>query len=773
MKIQHSFSATFQEVLYRASRILPLGIALILGLVTGVLTPLSAAEIRGYSFSQPLDPGRWRIIGGDWNVENGLLKAQWPIEDALSDLGNLLYTDPDLKIGQDFDAEFKAVSGNSRFALYHSEGNILHVIVTQTEVLVHVRTDGTPWQQVMEKRINGGAGFVTRLAKRGKEYSVYVNGTWQIGFVDNYFDGMTQIGLATYGEAVFDSFTISFTLTPPCSITSVTPSQVAIPSDGGQSSVTAATSNPSCEWTLTTDVSWITFPGGRNWVGSRNVTFVVAANPGAARAGSIKVGATQVTIQQSGVSCGVSVLPKVVAASKDGGIGNLTVTTTRGDCNWTATSSANWITFPSGPAGVGTKALQYSLTQNPTATTRAARITIGDVVVDVSQDGTSPPQPFVTRRLGGYAAGAPLVVTLSVTPPANTFAYGIEETSPTGWTVDQVSDLGEFDPSKGKIKWTFLDGKPRELTYRVAVPTTAKGIYAFSGIGNLDGIVSSEIVGDKQTSPGAYHPADSTPSDWSLSLAEVLRYAAAYKKGEAWATAPNPIELSYVIRGLTLYRRGESYQVDASIQSPPAWWVNRTPQRNSLVVGQSNGSGNRESAVRQLPTTFGSGIPSGITLSITVSSATFAYGVEEIPPRGWSVSNISDGGEFDAINGKIKWTFLDSQSRVLRYSLTPPNGFLNSAVFGGRVSFDGLREYEISSGSITNPDLGRLKIKTYAGVHVTGTIGSTYIIEATDDVAGLTNWSEIGRITLTQPDQPYIDLNSDARPRRFYRAKGL
>jgi len=66
------------------------------------------------------------------------------------------------------------------------------------------------------------------------------------------------------------------------------------------------------------------------------------------------------------------------------------------------------------------------------------------------------------------------------------------------------------------------------------------------------------------------HPAD-TNGDGRLSIAEVTAYGAAWKKGDIWPNAPNPIPIDYVTRAGFLWRSGEVYQQVAG--ECPACWV--------------------------------------------------------------------------------------------------------------------------------------------------------------------------------------------------------
>jgi hypothetical protein len=94
--------------------------------------------------------------------------------------------------------------------------------------------------------------------------------------------------------------------------------------------------------------------------------------------------------------------------------------------------------------------------------------------------------------------------------------------------------------------------KQRALTGLVAIVVIFITIMAFSAQ------VSAEL-----------HPAD-TDEDYRISLAELTAYAAAWKGGTAWPTAPNPIPQAYVTNAESLWKAGEAYSYDAT-KNPP--WV--------------------------------------------------------------------------------------------------------------------------------------------------------------------------------------------------------
>ncbi len=67
-----------------------------------------------------------------------------------------------------------------------------------------------------------------------------------------------------------------------------------------------------------------------------------------------------------------------------------------------------------------------------------------------------------------------------------------------------------------------------------------------------------------------------------------------------------------------------------------------------------------------------------------------AWLVEDKPPAGWVVSEISDDGLFDATTGKVKFgPFTDTGERRLTYRVLAPAGATGIQTFEGRSSLDG------------------------------------------------------------------------------------
>ncbi len=360
--------------------------------------------------------------------------------------------------------------------------------------------------------------------------------------------------------------------------------------------------------------------------------------------------------------------------------------------------------------------------------------------------------PFVQRRLSGYVPGGSTLVTLIATPPSGTVVYGVEDTPPQGWVVGDVSDQGQFDAVNRKVKWTFIDGTARTLTYRLTAPANAQGTYLFTGIGNLDGVSERTIAGDTELVAAQHHPGDRNPADWRMDLGEALLYAAAYRRGDTWPVPPNPIDQGHAIRGLALYRSGEFYTRSLEVATPPGWWVN---------TGGPSGNGGRNAglaqaggtAVRILPGNYVVGGSFEVSIQVAPVAGTFAYGIEDAPPLGWEVSQISDGGNWDQVQGKVKWTFLDANPRTLRYQVRAPAGADGVVGFTGRANFDGLVDVAVDGDRSLPPagvggDGPRLSIGQFVGVEIRGIAGRSYVLESNTEPDAVAGWITVQSVTL-------------------------
>ena len=146
----------------------------------------------------------------------------------------------------------------------------------------------------------------------------------------------------------------------------------------------------SCDpWTAVSNVPWITItsPVSGGGSGFGVVTFVVDANPGQQRQGTLTIAGQTIAINQGGsTTCQFGLTASSADAPMDGGTGSLSLTANNAYCYWTAISNQPWLTITSSIAGSGNATVMYSAAAN-SAAPRSASVSIGGQTFTVNQDG--------------------------------------------------------------------------------------------------------------------------------------------------------------------------------------------------------------------------------------------------------------------------------------------------------------------------------------------------------------------------------------------------
>ena len=80
-----------------------------------------------------------------------------------------------------------------------------------------------------------------------------------------------------------------------------------------------------------------------------------------------------------------------------------------------------------------------------------------------------------------------------------------------------------------------------------------------------------------------------------------------------------------------------------------------------------------------------------VPITVEAPEGTSAVALEYHVPKGWKVTGISDGGEWDEHHRKIKWgPFFENLSRTVIFKASRLAGAGRAADFFGIVSFDGV-----------------------------------------------------------------------------------
>lgn len=168
--------------------------------------------------------------------------------------------------------------------------------------------------------------------------------------------------------------------------------------NGGNGSFTVNV-DTNCNWTISSDSSWIVISSSSNNKGKQVVMFTVVVNSiSLLRQGFIviKGGGTTMTFKViqdgSSVSCEYSLSSNNKNIKAEGGESNFTVYASS-SCTWLATSDTPWLTINSNKNNSGVQVISYFLTTNRNSSTRIGIITIQGqntkLVFTVSQEGVA------------------------------------------------------------------------------------------------------------------------------------------------------------------------------------------------------------------------------------------------------------------------------------------------------------------------------------------------------------------------------------------------
>lgn len=402
---------------------------------------------------------------------------------------------------------------------------------------------------------------------------------------------------------------------------------------------------------------------------------------------------------------------------------------------------------------------------------------------------------FARRFLpDGYSAGATFAVTIVSHSLTNASFYVIEDTPPVGWTVGQISDDGVYDAINHIVRFgPFFDGLGRTFTYEVTPPLAQTGSVSFSGDFFVDSITDT-IVGDSQLAQSLLHPADTQPVDGWMTIGEVTSYTLAWKQGQTWPLPPNPIPTAYVLTAIQLWQGGEFYGLDTNITNAPQWWVSVTnPPTHYQPIAIAPGATTTNGTVAaDRPKFFTVGAPFTVTFNVTPTNVfaytnpvslvvtyitnLMVYAAEDQVPAGWTVSQISDPGIFDAFLGKVKWgPFFDANPRILTYQVTPPTNAADIVQFYGGAAFDTGTADAVGRAQMFRSDAGispLLATPQYlpgVGLQLSldGITNEVYLLQTSTD---LTNWTALLTFTNTGAPFIYVDSGATNHPWAFYRA---
>lgn len=249
-------------------------------------------------------------------------------------------------------------------------------------------------------------------------------GTSCIYVVSSNFSADTRQGTITVNDKVH-------TITQTGYAATLTPTSATINLTGGARTVSISTS-AGVSWTAVSRVPWITV-GTPSGVGSGTVNYSVASYTGVTtRTGTLIIGNQTFTVSQTGADVNLSPTSVVKGYGSDIVMLQVSALSTT---NWTATSTASWISVVDSGNGFGDSTVTLGIGTNPSFLERTGNVQIGSATFTIRQSGTSNPIiDILPKEATAEPTGAYGNIAVIATPDA---PWTAESLSP--WII--ASDL--------------------------------------------------------------------------------------------------------------------------------------------------------------------------------------------------------------------------------------------------------------------------------------------------------------------------------------------
>jgi hypothetical protein len=210
------------------------------------------------------------------------------------------------------------------------------------------------------------------------------------GFFTLPTNGTYTIEATSFSRGATGSYTLSLTTIQANCVYGLSKSSETFSSSGGSDSV-SVTAAGGCNWTATSNSSFITVTSGASGSGNGVASYSVAVNTsGTGRSGTLTIaGQTFIVTQSPGATCSFSINPTLQNIGAGASSGAVSVVSSLG-CSWTAVSNNSFITITSGVSGSGNGTVFYSVSANG-GSARVGTMTIAGRTFSINQSagGTS------------------------------------------------------------------------------------------------------------------------------------------------------------------------------------------------------------------------------------------------------------------------------------------------------------------------------------------------------------------------------------------------
>ena len=175
---------------------------------------------------------------------------------------------------------------------------------------------------------------------------------------------------------------------------SVVPTTTQIGLGGGSLSIDVIAARTDCPWLATSKASWLPLPESVR-EGNGTVTITIPANPAVtARSAELGIAGATVGVTQAGQPvqpCAFTLTPSALTVGSSGSTGSIAIVASLPECQWTATTSNNWVFLTGATAGNGSGSVAYAVAANNSTASRTGSLVVAGITVNIAQAGTATP----------------------------------------------------------------------------------------------------------------------------------------------------------------------------------------------------------------------------------------------------------------------------------------------------------------------------------------------------------------------------------------------
>ncbi|MGH9311260.1 MAG: BACON domain-containing protein, partial [Vicinamibacterales bacterium] len=184
-----------------------------------------------------------------------------------------------------------------------------------------------------------------------------------------------------------------------------------VPAAGGSATI-SVTAARECEWSATTEASWLSIKAGARGQGNGSVELAASANPDpAVRRGSVVLNEQRLELTQAAGECSFTLAEGSATIPRTGGSGRVDLRASSSLCTWTVEADSAWIEIKGQPNGRGSMQIPFDVSATTGLGRRGAIRVAGQEFEVVQSEGCVYTLSPSSHEVGGAGGSGAVTVT--------------------------------------------------------------------------------------------------------------------------------------------------------------------------------------------------------------------------------------------------------------------------------------------------------------------------------------------------------------------------